>query len=297
MGQTADLLLILVCLYQIAIQFVLATNNTVATRRSLNTTSDAVSSSNSLITTKNNNNSDEIWTTRSASNSDNLARLLKIMAESGHSEEQETKMAQDGDQAKVPSTGISDNTTTTTSSTTTSQASTNFNENNHLFIKPTEERQVVISDRIHLKKELRLLKRNMTIGFDKSSKANPEIHWVVLYNATTILAVRSATKYHYWELEQTVSSVIIFIMIVVGNLSILFKLKGSTKRRRSNVNYFIVQLARADLLVGLVNVTLDLFLRKQKTYPWGLAACKASKYFPVSKSSLEYEWNRAFYNR
>jgi hypothetical protein len=51
-----------------------------------------------------------------------------------------------------------------------------------------------------------------------------------------------------WQYGQSVGSFIIFCMIVVGNLSILHRLK-SCRRRRSNVNYFIVQLAIAGKLL------------------------------------------------
>lgn len=94
-----------------------------------------------------------------------------------------------------------------------------------------------------------------------------------------------ADKYYYWEHVQSGLSIIIFIMIVVGNLSILHRLK-SCRRRRSNVNYFIVQLAIADLFVGFFSVTLDALLRLQKAFKYGSLACKSTKYISVSSSSL-----------
>lgn len=92
---------------------------------------------------------------------------------------------------------------------------------------------------------------------------------------------RANTKYYYWKFGQTTSAAIIFFMIVIGNVSILNRLKRC-RRRRSNVNYFIIQLAIADLFVGVFSLALDSFLRLQKSFPYGLIACQASKYISVS---------------
>lgn len=97
-----------------------------------------------------------------------------------------------------------------------------------------------------------------------------------------------SSKYYYWEYGQTAAAIFIFTMIVVGNISILNKLK-SCSRRRSNVNYFIVQLAIADLLVGLFSVSLDTVLRLQKSFTYGLMACRISKYIQVSTRRLTHK--------
>lgn len=101
---------------------------------------------------------------------------------------------------------------------------------------------------------------------------------------------RKLSKYYYWEFGQTIGSLMIFCIVVIGNLSILHRLKFDllrrhdfSRRRRSNVNYFIIQLAIADLFVGFFSITLDSVWRLQKSFPYGTIACQASKYVSVSR--------------
>lgn len=122
---------------------------------------------------------------------------------------------------------------------------------------------------------------NMSKLFEEGSQKDPISRIIILKNDTTLFVIHKFNKYYYWEHGQTAAAIIIFTMIVVGNISILHRLK-SCRRRRSNVNYFIVQLAIADLFVGLFSVTLDTALRFQKAFTYGLLACRASKYIQVS---------------
>ncbi|XKL67888.1 hypothetical protein PGB90_003379 [Kerria lacca] len=73
---------------------------------------------------------------------------------------------------------------------------------------------------------------------------------------------------------------VLFILIVVGNSSVLIALLKD-KRRKSRMNFFIMHLAFADLLVGLVNVLIDILWRITITWHAGNFGCKLVRYLQV----------------
>uniref|UniRef100_T1L6F3 G-protein coupled receptors family 1 profile domain-containing protein n=1 Tax=Tetranychus urticae TaxID=32264 RepID=T1L6F3_TETUR len=80
--------------------------------------------------------------------------------------------------------------------------------------------------------------------------------------------------------EQLTFLWIIFVMIVFGNCSVLGTLLLS-KGRKSRMNFFIMHLAIADLLVGLINVLTDIVWRFTVGFYTGDTACKAIKFAQV----------------
>ncbi|RWS20757.1 cardioacceleratory peptide receptor-like protein [Leptotrombidium deliense] len=62
-------------------------------------------------------------------------------------------------------------------------------------------------------------------------------------------------------------------MIVFGNCSVLAALIAS-KNRKTRMNFFIMHLAIADLMVGLINVLTDIVWRTTVGFYAGNIACK-----------------------
>ncbi|XP_025018182.1 cardioacceleratory peptide receptor isoform X2 [Tetranychus urticae] len=86
--------------------------------------------------------------------------------------------------------------------------------------------------------------------------------------------------YYFYQTEQLTFLWIIFVMIVFGNCSVLGTLLLS-KGRKSRMNFFIMHLAIADLLVGLINVLTDIVWRFTVGFYTGDTACKAIKFAQV----------------
>ncbi|CAG0913066.1 unnamed protein product [Notodromas monacha] len=78
--------------------------------------------------------------------------------------------------------------------------------------------------------------------------------------------------------------VILFVVIVVGNSAVLAALLLS-KSRKKRMNFFIMQLAISDLLVGLISVTTDVAWKITVSWNAGLIACKLIRYF---QSGIEW---------
>ncbi|RWS06740.1 cardioacceleratory peptide receptor-like protein [Dinothrombium tinctorium] len=86
------------------------------------------------------------------------------------------------------------------------------------------------------------------------------------------------------QTEQLTFLWIIFVMIVFGNCSVLVTLSLS-KNRKTRMNFFIMHLAIADLMVGLINVLTDIIWRMTVAFYAGNIACKVIKYLQVSSDS------------
>ncbi|XP_012267616.1 cardioacceleratory peptide receptor-like isoform X2 [Athalia rosae] len=84
--------------------------------------------------------------------------------------------------------------------------------------------------------------------------------------------------YYFYEREQFLVMGILFFAIVIGNGAVLSALLLA-RSRKSRMNYFIKQLAIADLLVGLINVGTDIAWRSTVDWLAGNVACKLIKYF------------------
>ncbi|CAK9815416.1 Cardioacceleratory peptide receptor [Anthophora quadrimaculata] len=70
---------------------------------------------------------------------------------------------------------------------------------------------------------------------------------------------------------------LLFAMIVVGNIAVLIGLLWG-KRRKTRMDFFIKQLAFADLLVGLISVPTDIIWRITVTWHAGNVACKLIRF-------------------
>ncbi|XP_063225710.1 cardioacceleratory peptide receptor-like isoform X3 [Bacillus rossius redtenbacheri] len=80
-------------------------------------------------------------------------------------------------------------------------------------------------------------------------------------------------SFYFYETEQFTVLWILFALIVLGNLAVLVALLLN-KSRKSRMNFFIMQLALADLTVGLISVLTDIVWRITVTWHAGNLACK-----------------------
>ncbi|XP_057341798.1 cardioacceleratory peptide receptor-like isoform X1 [Microplitis mediator] len=105
----------------------------------------------------------------------------------------------------------------------------------------------------------------------------------VMPNTSSMFEVNATTEidsFYFYETEQFTLLWLLFIVIVVGNLSVLVGLLIG-KRRKSRMDFFIKQLAIADLLVGLISVLTDIVWRVTIIWHAGNIACKLIKFFQV----------------
>ncbi|ALC46754.1 CcapR [Drosophila busckii] len=87
-------------------------------------------------------------------------------------------------------------------------------------------------------------------------------------------------SFYFYETEQFAVLWILFTIIVVGNSAVLFVM-FINKNRKSRMNYFIKQLALADLCVGLLNVLTDIIWRITISWRAGNLACKVIRFSQV----------------
>ncbi|XP_037924362.1 cardioacceleratory peptide receptor [Hermetia illucens] len=73
---------------------------------------------------------------------------------------------------------------------------------------------------------------------------------------------------------------VLFTVIVLGNSAVLVTL-FMNKNRKSRMNFFIKQLAIADLFVGLLNVLTDIIWRITVSWRAGNSACKIIRFLQV----------------
>ncbi|KAG5681243.1 hypothetical protein PVAND_010694 [Polypedilum vanderplanki] len=83
-------------------------------------------------------------------------------------------------------------------------------------------------------------------------------------------------QFYFYETEQFTVLWILFAVIVFGNSAVLITLY--LNKRKSRMNFFIKQLALADLSVGLLNVLVDIIWRFTVTWEAGNLACKLIKF-------------------
>ncbi|XP_017855885.1 PREDICTED: cardioacceleratory peptide receptor [Drosophila arizonae] len=101
-------------------------------------------------------------------------------------------------------------------------------------------------------------------------------------NATTPYAgeLDNLNSFYFYETEQFAVLWILFTIIVLGNSAVLFVM-FINKNRKSRMNYFIKQLALADLCVGLLNVLTDIIWRITISWRAGNVACKVIRFSQV----------------
>ncbi|KAL7299179.1 hypothetical protein TKK_0007775 [Trichogramma kaykai] len=86
--------------------------------------------------------------------------------------------------------------------------------------------------------------------------------------------------YYFYETEQFTIMWLLFALIVIGNTAVLAGLARGNKRK-SRMNFFIQQLATADLLVGLISVLTDIVQRSTVAWYAGNFACKFIRFLQV----------------
>lgn len=87
-------------------------------------------------------------------------------------------------------------------------------------------------------------------------------------------------SYFFYETEQLTFLCIMFIFIVVGNSAVIIAMFIS-KSKKSRMNFFITQLAFADLSVGLFCVLTDIIWKVTVSWNAGNVACKIIRYLQV----------------
>ncbi|KAL0892425.1 hypothetical protein ABMA27_015538 [Loxostege sticticalis] len=84
-------------------------------------------------------------------------------------------------------------------------------------------------------------------------------------------------KFYFYQTAQVAVLWVLLVAIVAGNATVVLALL-LTKTRKSRMNFFIMQLAISDLLVGLISVLPDLIHRITIAWLAGSIACKLMKY-------------------
>ncbi|XP_046555483.1 cardioacceleratory peptide receptor-like [Haliotis rubra] len=84
--------------------------------------------------------------------------------------------------------------------------------------------------------------------------------------------------FYFYKTEQISFLCVLFIFIIVGNSMVILTIT-LTKNRRSRMNFFILNLAIADLSAGLVNVFTDMIWKTTIDWHAGLVGCKLVRYF------------------
>jgi len=87
------------------------------------------------------------------------------------------------------------------------------------------------------------------------------------------------------QVEQLTFLWVLFAFIVLGNSTVLAALALS-KGRKSRMNFFIRNLAAADLCVGLISVLTDIIWKVTITWEAGLVACKLIRFSQVRPGGL-----------
>ena len=113
--------------------------------------------------------------------------------------------------------------------------------------------------------------------FGNQPGSSPEYLNVTLRDAN---ATEEIDSFYFFETGQFTVLWLLFVMIVVGNIAVLIGLLWG-KRRKTRMDFFIKQLAFADLLVGLINVPSDIILRMTVTWYAGNVACKLLKFVQI----------------
>ncbi|XP_015595881.1 cardioacceleratory peptide receptor isoform X2 [Cephus cinctus] len=91
----------------------------------------------------------------------------------------------------------------------------------------------------------------------------------------------SINSFYFYEREQFLVLGFLFFGIVIGNGAVLSALLLG-RSRKTRMNYFIMQLAIADLLVGLISVGTDIAWRFTVEWLAGNLACKLIRYLQAA---------------
>ncbi|XP_071877509.1 crustacean cardioactive peptide receptor isoform X1 [Bombus fervidus] len=121
--------------------------------------------------------------------------------------------------------------------------------------------------------------RNKTFEIDRPIQGNRTGDLPEFFNVTSldVNATNEIDSFYFYETEQFTVLWLLFAMIVVGNIAVLIGLQWG-KRRKTRMDFFIKQLAFADLLVGLISVLTDIIWRTTVTWHAGNVACKLIRF-------------------
>ncbi|XP_032672759.1 cardioacceleratory peptide receptor-like [Odontomachus brunneus] len=127
--------------------------------------------------------------------------------------------------------------------------------------------------------------RNHTVLVDLEHDAGTrnftdELYLLPDYINVTLLDTNTTEEidsFYFYETEQFTVLWLLFAVIVAGNTAVLAGLLLG-KRRKSRMDFFIKQLAFADLLVGLISVLTDIVWRTTVTWHAGNVACKLIRF-------------------
>ncbi|XP_054747917.1 cardioacceleratory peptide receptor [Anastrepha obliqua] len=133
-----------------------------------------------------------------------------------------------------------------------------------------------------------LIEKNFTTSLNRSTEVPEDVLPIVLGSPAVTIEngdVLNATNdklnsFYFYETEQFAVLWILFTVIVLGNSAVLFVMFVN-KNRKSRMNYFIKQLAIADLSVGLLHVLTDIIWRITISWRAGNIACKIIRFSQV----------------
>ncbi|XP_041976555.1 cardioacceleratory peptide receptor-like [Aricia agestis] len=97
------------------------------------------------------------------------------------------------------------------------------------------------------------------------------------YDNTSHASNESINKFYFYQSAQLAILWVLLVTIIVGNATVVLALFLS-RSRKSRMNFFIMQLAIADLWVGLISVLPDLIQRITISWFGGTIMCKVVKY-------------------
>ncbi|XP_012265516.2 cardioacceleratory peptide receptor-like isoform X2 [Athalia rosae] len=112
---------------------------------------------------------------------------------------------------------------------------------------------------------------------ESANSTNASTGYVRVFDATSPNSTENLYSFYFYQKEQFTVLWILFTIIVAGNVAVLAGLLLG-KRRKSKMDFFIKQLAFADLLVGLISVLTDIVWRSTITWYAGNVACKIIRF-------------------
>lgn len=128
-----------------------------------------------------------------------------------------------------------------------------------------------------------LIEQDISSPINGGNKISEEIWGTILgppAETTEGIGNDKLNSFYFYEIEQFAVLWILFTVIVLGNSAVLFVMFVN-KNRKSRMNYFIKQLAIADLSVGLLHVLTDIIWRITISWRAGNIACKLIRFSQV----------------
>ncbi|RVE46572.1 hypothetical protein evm_008759 [Chilo suppressalis] len=128
-----------------------------------------------------------------------------------------------------------------------------------------------------MKEELTLDTSTRTSRFTTIFSTEDEHSSIQNTSNITTIGGNDLNYYYFYDSVQFTVMWVLFVAIVVLNASVIAALL-CTNARKSRMNFFIMQLAIADLLVGLINVFVDIIQRITIAWLAGEFMCKIVRF-------------------